>query len=1530
MVGARSVRVLGALAIGMLGMASLVLTQIVVASPAGAAPWSSGTTIDPAQGYPESISCPTTTFCAAVDQEGDVLWYHAGASPAWSAPTSIGRGETPLRSISCPTSTFCVAAELLSGVVDTWSAGTWSAPDDIDAYNQLGSVWCVTDSECDVVDAVGNLLVTSDADTLSPAWSTVAMDPGHQLTSIACPTATFCAAVDNAGQAFTTNGGTTFTAFGASDSDALGANDLTSVSCASADQCTAVDTEGNEITYSGGAWSPPILVDSYGSYFTSVSCAAVDAVFCVAVDETGQAVVDNDGAWAHPAQVDPNEGGLWSVSCPAVGNCQAVDFYGHVVTYAASTDPWSPPQAVDPGQQLTSVSCPTTDFCAAVDSAGNASIGTGADWGPFAPVDPTGGGFTSVSCPAAGQCDAVDAHGGVFTYTSGPGWSFAGVGDDEYGSIVGGYSPQISCITSSICVIVDLSGEVATNVGSGWTETGSLSFGYPDGFNAVSCSTVEEICAASTTTHEVMTGYLNTSSNPDFIEWEPPQSFGGDPVNAVACGGNCILVDGVGSVFQYDGASWGNETGIDSTALTAVGCAPSESICAVGDGSGDAILGYDADNVPSEWGVPVTVDPGQSIGTITCASDGSGLPLSSTELCVAGDGAGNLVTYDDVATWSSPESIDPAHGALAGISCPTAAFCAAVDAAGNIVTYHAAASPQWSAPSPHAPNRTLTAISCPTDSLCVATDDAGNTETSTDADSPTPSWVSQSIESPSVLTAISCPTASFCAAADRAGHVLTTSDPASGLPSWSRVAVDPSGGGINSISCPTTSLCAAADADGNVLISSDPGSGSPDWSTTSVDTSGGGLNGITSISCATTSYCAAVDSYGNVFTSQDPASPTPSWSTRAIDSGAQINEVSCTAADDCVAVDQTGSVLTETNGHWSAPDTLDAGEGVLDAVSCPYTAFCVAVGLTSAYAFTGAVPTVQVTPSPLPVTPGTVDYTVTVSGSGPGPAGGTVTLDDPTPGVCSPLESGSATCTETESAGSSPYAVTASYLGDENYGFGSSTVTVTGDVASSCDPTTGCTAMTATPDDITVTASGGTTSDALTESQYSADPGLPLTDGSGNYFDVAVSPIPSGFHQVVVQDCNGVVAGSTTLSWYDPTAPPPYWTPVTGSTLAAPSPSYPVVGGTTCVAYTLDSSTSSPQIGQLSGTVFGAVGPVGNGPAVTTSSLPGASRLVPYSETLAAAGGTTPYKWTLASGALPIGLKLSSAGVIAGTPTANGSDTFTVKVTDTKTRAVPAASATAILTITVDQPAPTITTAVPSAGPGAGGTDVVLTGTALESASSVDFGSTPATSVKLSKSGTTLTAVAPPGAGTQLITVTTPGGSATTSFDYLPPTITSVSPSSAPGAGGTKVTITGTELNGASSVLFGSTPASSYKVSKSGTSITAVSPPGGGAQDITVTTPGGSATSSFNDLGPTITGFTPSGGGAGGGTKVTISGTDLVGATAVTFGSTPATGYAVSKSGSSITAYAPSGSGSAPITVTTPGGSATSTSDFTW
>ena len=257
--------------------------------------------------------------------------------------------------------------------------------------------------------------------------------------------------------------------------------------------------------------------------------------------------------------------------------------------------------------------------------------------------------------------------------------------------------------------------------------------------------------------------------------------------------------------------------------------------------------------------------------------------------------------------------------------------------------------------------------------------------------------------------------------------------------------------------------------------------------------------------------------------------------------------------------------------------------------------------------------------------------------------------------------------------------------------------------------------------------------------------------------------------------------------------------------------------------------------------------------------------------------------------------------------------------------------------------APTVTSISPTAGPTGGGTTVIITGTnllATTGAGGVKFGATNATSYTINSS-TQITATSPAGsAGTVDVTVTTPGGTSATSaadqFTYVAaPTVTSISPTSGPGSGGTVVTVTGTNFSGATAVTFGAAAAATFTVNSS-TQITATSPSGINTVDIRVTTAGGTSATSASDQftyipAPTITGISPVSGPTAGGTSVTITGTNFTGVTAVSFGGTAATGFTFNSS-TSITATSPAGTGTVDIRVTTPGGtSATSAADqFTY
>ena len=326
------------------------------------------------------------------------------------------------------------------------------------------------------------------------------------------------------------------------------------------------------------------------------------------------------------------------------------------------------------------------------------------------------------------------------------------------------------------------------------------------------------------------------------------------------------------------------------------------------------------------------------------------------------------------------------------------------------------------------------------------------------------------------------------------------------------------------------------------------------------------------------------------------------------------------------------------------------------------------------------------------------------------------------------------------------------------------------------------------------------------------------------------------------------------------------------------------------------------------------------------------------------AGAPTVTGFSPTSGPVGTSVTINGTNLTGATAvTFNGTNqpTFTVVSATQITAAVPAGAtsgpiavttaagtATSAADFTVTLPAPTITGFTPTSGPV--GTNVTINGTNFTGATAVTFNSTsqPAFTVV---SATQITAAVPAGATTGKIHVTTPGGTANSAANFTvtapTPTITGFTPTS--GTPGTSVTITGTNLTGASAVKFNGVNAASFAVN-SATQITAVVSATATTGPIAVTTPGGTATSAGNftvtAAAPTITGFTPTSGPPG--ANVTITGTNLTGATSVKFNGVNATSFTVN-SATQITAVVPATATTGLIAVTTPGGTATSTNDFT-
>ncbi len=438
--------------------------------------------------------------------------------------------------------------------------------------------------------------------------------------------------------------------------------------------------------------------------------------------------------------------------------------------------------------------------------------------------------------------------------------------------------------------------------------------------------------------------------------------------------------------------------------------------------------------------------------------------------------------------------------------------------------------------------------------------------------------------------------------------------------------------------------------------------------------------------------------------------------------------------------------------------------------------------------------------------------------------------------------------------------------------------------------------------DVTVTTPGGKSATspsdeftyAPTVSNISPSAG-PLT---GN---TLVTLTGTGFVPGSTVTFGGVPAtGVTVVSAGTITALSPAGTGAVGVTVTTPS------GTSAIVAADLFNYEVAPVVSGISP----ASGPIGGGTLVTITGTG-------FTGATAVDFGASPVTSVTVS---------SGSSITAVSPAGTGTVNVTV-ITPGGTSATSTADQFSYAT------APSVLFVIPKFGPAAGNTLVTISGTGFTGATAVDFGTVAATNL-FAVSDSMITVESPPGTGTVDVTVTTPGGKSATSpsdeFAYAP-TVSSISPSAGPLTGNTLVTLTGTGFVPGATVAFGGVAATNVTV-VSATTITALSPAGTGAVGVTVTTPSGTSATLPADVFtyaavPVVSGISPAAGPVGGGTTVTITGTGFSGATAVEFGTSPATSVTVS-SGSSITAVSPAGTGTVNVTVVTPAGtSATSTAD---
>ena len=328
----------------------------------------------PFTGTGEAINCQSLTQCAILGQtlgRTGVLplagsWGPAGAVVTQQQPPSRSSLGNQVDGLSCLPTTCVGVGSVNNGVNSTLrridvlsSAGVWSTtllPAAHRGANVLFGVSCPSTTSCIAVGTVATgarvaqthssiTTVTLGAHGFASATAAVHPTPGtvDSLTSVSCPTPTWCAAVGTtfggAGKQWTPlievfNG----TAWVQQPANGLTSGYLLGVSCNAPQSCVAVgstnalansSTKPIVVTKTPQGWNGQVL-PRVGVTLNAVSCVATQVCMAVGsqtigLSTTPQILSDRAGAWTSDAALvlpRGSYGGEWrSVTCLEANQC---------------------------------------------------------------------------------------------------------------------------------------------------------------------------------------------------------------------------------------------------------------------------------------------------------------------------------------------------------------------------------------------------------------------------------------------------------------------------------------------------------------------------------------------------------------------------------------------------------------------------------------------------------------------------------------------------------------------------------------------------------------------------------------------------------------------------------------------------------------------------------------------------------------------------------------------------------------------------------------------------------------------------------------------------------------------------------------------------------------------------------------------------------------------------------------------------------------------------------------------------------
>jgi hypothetical protein len=394
-----------------------------------------------------SVSCPSRTFCAAVDSSDHARFWNGSRWHRASTPIL----DTINWSIACTSRTRCLmlseATNAHSQSVE-WNGHGWGQPRTFGTGALIYGLSCVgRDLTCLAVDQLGGAMWHKNHRWLTrtehdPVWG--------QPTSLACGTA-HCLLLDRPG-AFIETAGSGWTkprrVFAHGDTSYHSAFAL---SCSSDTFCLASTVAGQTRRWNGRTWTttarPPL------DRGDELSCAS--RTWCAEISSFTGAMAVFDGTRWHRRPSLGATPQTWALSCGAPGNCVAAS-NGVVRVYRHGA--WSKAHRL-PGATTNSgqdVSCTSATFCMVLADYGQTWRWDGRAW-HLVPINDFP---MAISCTSPSFCAELD-YDGVQVW-DGTAWTPSTTLHQPEGTAYG----LIACASPRLCVVGSWTNEVRIGRGA--------------------------------------------------------------------------------------------------------------------------------------------------------------------------------------------------------------------------------------------------------------------------------------------------------------------------------------------------------------------------------------------------------------------------------------------------------------------------------------------------------------------------------------------------------------------------------------------------------------------------------------------------------------------------------------------------------------------------------------------------------------------------------------------------------------------------------------------------------------------------------------------------------------------------------------------------------------------------------------------------------------------------------------------------------------------------------------------------------